>query len=72
MQQYSYYDNLYYYYFSLGLESVLSYVGDSSVVKLIVPGYSEVSGAPGGSTLQSSDSYKYIPIYYDRVRYIFY
>ena len=71
MQEYSY-SELYYFYFSMGLESVLSYVGDSSVVKLIVPGYSEVSGAPGGSAYQSSNSYKYIPIYYDRVRYIFY
>ena len=65
-------DYLYYNYFSLGLESILSYIGDSAVVKLIVPGYCEVSGYPGSSSMQSSEGYTYIPIYYDRVRYIFY
>jgi len=72
VQNYSSSENLYYYFFSLGLESVLSYVGDSSVVKLIVPGYSEINGAPGGSSMQSSRTYSYTPIYYDRVRYVFY
>jgi hypothetical protein len=72
VQQHSYSGNLYTLYFSLGLESVLSYVGDSAVVKLIIPGYSEVNGASGSSTYQNSFSYRYIPIYYDRVRYIFY
>ena len=72
VQDYARFENLYYYYFSMGLESILSYVGDSSVVRLIVPGYSEIDGAPGGSTMQSSDRYRYVPIYYDRVRYIFY
>ena len=72
VQEHSYSGDLYTLYFSLGLESILSYVGDSAVVKLIVPGYSEVNGASGSSTMQNSENYRYIPIYYDRVRYIFY
>ncbi len=64
--------NSYYYFFSMGLESVLSYVGDGAVVKLIVPGYSEINNYPGGSAMQNSDRYEYIPIYYDKVRYTFY
>jgi len=72
VQEHSYYSDYYTFYFSLGLESVLSYVGDSSVVKLIVPGFSEVNGASGSSTFQNSETYRYFPIYYDRVRYIFY
>jgi hypothetical protein len=72
VQEHSYTGTLYTLYFSLGLESVLSYVGDSAVVKLIIPGYSEVNGASGSSTYQNSFSYRYMPIYYDRVRYIFY
>jgi hypothetical protein len=64
--------NLYYYLFGMGLESILSHVGDSAVVKLIVPGYSEISSYPAGSTWQSADRYGYVPIYYDKVRYTFY
>ena len=70
------YNGLYYYFFGIGLESILTYVGDSSTVKLIVPGYSEItvgnSPLGAGSTFQNSDGYSFIPIYYDRVRYIFY
>jgi hypothetical protein len=62
----------YTYYFSAGLESVLSYVGDSAEVKLIVPGYAEINNYEAGSTFQTADRYRYIPFYYDRVRYIFY
>ncbi|MDR0394400.1 MAG: DUF4827 domain-containing protein [Tannerella sp.] len=64
--------NQYYMLFSIGLESILSYVGDSAVVKLIIPGYSEINNYPAGSTMQSSDRTKYVPIYYDKVRYTFY
>ena len=63
--------DLYYSFFSIGLESILSYVGDSAVVKLIIPGYSEISNYPAGSSFQSSNSRVFIPIYYDRVRYTF-
>ncbi|MDR2680235.1 MAG: DUF4827 domain-containing protein [Tannerella sp.] len=62
----------YTYFFSAALESILSYVGDSSEVKLLVPGYSEINNYEGGSAYQTSSQYKYIPIYYDRVRYIYY
>jgi len=69
---YSGWTDQYYMFFGSGIESILSYVGDSSVVKLIVPGYSEVGGYPGGSTYQSENSQQYYPIYYDKVKYIFY
>jgi len=72
VQEHSYSRDIYFYFFSLGLESILSYVGDSAVVKLIIPGHSEVNGASGSSSYQNSFSYTYLPIYYDRVRYIFY
>ncbi|MDR3140509.1 MAG: DUF4827 domain-containing protein [Tannerellaceae bacterium] len=49
------------YFFCEGLMSVLEYVGDSSVVKLIVP-------FKIGSSDQQTNGY---PIYYDKVRYIF-
>ncbi|MDR1814176.1 MAG: DUF4827 domain-containing protein [Tannerella sp.] len=62
----------YYLAFGMGLESILQYVGDSSVVKLIVPGYSEISQQPAGSTYQSANTNQYYPIYYDKVRYLFY
>jgi hypothetical protein len=48
------------FFFSEGLMSALEYVGDSSVVKLIVP-------FKIGSSDQKTNG---IPIYYDRVRYI--
>jgi len=62
----------YYRYFGMGMESILSYIGDSSIVKLIVPGHSEINGAAGGSTMQNGNGSYFAPIYYDRVRYIFY
>jgi len=62
----------YYMFFSLGIESVLSYVGDSSIVKMIIPGYAEISETLGSSSYQTSNSNQYYPIYYDKVRYIFY
>jgi len=59
-------------YFGVGLESILNYVGDSAEVKLIVPGYSEIGNLSAGSTMQGSwGGKKFIPIYYDRVRYTF-
>ena len=74
-QEHAGYNDDYNDYFSLGLESILLYVGDSAVVKLIVPGYSEIrelNSAAGGSTYQNGNGYYFIPIYYDRVRYTFY
>ena len=63
----------YYYFFGMGLESILSYVGDSAVVKLLVPGHAEIGSYNAGSTFQGGGgSYKFIPIFYDRVRYIFF
>ena len=62
----------YYRLFGMGLEHILNYVGDSAVVRLIIPGYSEISGYPGGSTFQTANNNEYYPIYYDRVRYVFY
>lgn len=67
------YGDPYAYYFSVGLESILSYVGDGAEVKLIVPGYSEVSSnVGGGSHFQTASLYQYVPIYYERVKYTFY
>lgn len=66
----------YYRYFGVGFESVLEYVGDSAIVKMIVPGYSEIkmgnSSIAAGSSYQNGDGYSFIPVYYDRVRYLFY
>ena len=64
----------YYYFFSMGLESILAYVGDSAVVKLLVPGTAEIgSSSPASSTFQSSGvNYTFVPMFYDRVRYTFY
>jgi len=67
----------YYYFFSAGLESILDYVGENAIVKLIVPGSSEVniegSKVSAGSSFQLyGDANTFIPIYYDRVRYLFY
>lgn len=50
-----------YYFLSQGLGGVLDYVGDSAIVRLIVP-------FRVGSSYQSSSG---IPLYYERVRYIF-
>jgi hypothetical protein len=68
----SQYEDLYAYFFSVGLESILSYVGEGAEVKLIVPGYSEINSVAGGSIYQTSNNYRYIPIYYKRVKYTFY
>ncbi len=51
------------YFLSPGLESALAFVGDSSVVRMIVPFKSGV-----GSAYQISN---YEPLYYDRVRFMF-
>lgn len=72
VSDHSYSYDAYYYFFGMGMESILSYVGDSATVKLIVPGYSEISSYPAGSTMQSADGNSFVPIYYDRVRYVFY
>ena len=66
-------DYFYYSYFGAGFEAVLSYVGDSAVVKMLVPGHAEVyEGVPAGSVMQSGDGYSFLPIFFDRVRYTFY
>ena len=69
---YSYDYDIYYLYFGMGLESILSYVGENAIVKLIVPGYAEINSLPAGSSYQSSSGKMFIPIYFDRVRYTFY
>ena len=67
------YGDDYYLLFSMGLESVLSYVGEGAVVKLLVPGSAEIGSYPASSTYQGSgESYTFVPIYYDRVKYTFY
>lgn len=63
----------YYYFFAgLGFESILAYVGEGAIVKMIVPGYAEVSGYSAGSTYQSAYTNMFIPIYYDKVKFTFY
>ncbi|MDR2774819.1 MAG: DUF4827 domain-containing protein [Tannerella sp.] len=62
----------YTYFFSVGLESILSYVGEGAEVKLIIPGYSEINNVGGGSVYQTSNRSQYVPIYYERVKYTFY
>ena len=69
--------DMYYLYFGTGMETILNYVGENAVIKMIVPGYAEIqSGStsyPVGSGLQTGGiSYVFIPIYYDRIRYTFY
>jgi hypothetical protein len=54
----------YYFCLSTGLESALGYVGENSIVKLIVP-FDE------GSTYQTANSYG-VPLYYDKVKFTFY
>ncbi len=70
------YTDPYYLFFSVGLETVLSYVGDSAIVKLLVPGYSEISygtsDISAASTFQGGSGSAFVPIYYDKVRYSFY
>ena len=68
---YSYY-SAYYTFFGTGIESIMSYVGDSAVVKMIIPGYAEISNYPASSSFQNSAGNMFIPIYFDRVRYTFY
>ena len=69
--------DMYYMVFSAGLESILEYVGENAIVKLIVPGYAEILSSSNyysvGSTFQTSGlTNTFVPIYYDRVRYTFY
>jgi len=69
--------DMYYMVFSAGLESILEYVGENAIVKLIVPGYAEINSGGTyysvGSTFQTSGmSNTFVPIYYDRVRYTYY
>jgi hypothetical protein len=52
------------YYLSPGVESVLAYVGENAIVKIIVP-FSQ------GSSYQNYNSYG-APIYYDKVKFTFY
>ena len=67
-----YYDQ-YYYFFGMAIESMLSYVGDSAVIKMLVPGHAEIGSYTAGSTMQGGgSSYTFVPIFYDRIRYIFY
>ncbi|MDR2920537.1 MAG: DUF4827 domain-containing protein [Tannerella sp.] len=63
---YSYYNTTTpeFYYLSKGIESILEYVGENAVVKLIVP-FEE------GSGYQTNGNYG-APLYYDKVRYQFY
>ena len=72
VDQHSYTYDVYYYYFGMGLETIMSYVGDSAIVKLLVPGYAEISNYPASSSFQNSAGNMFIPIYFDRVRYTFY
>jgi hypothetical protein len=58
--------------FGQSLEHALAYVGDSAIVQMIVPGYSEINELPAGSTYQSSNRNQYYPIFYNKIRYIFY
>ncbi|MDR2385434.1 MAG: DUF4827 domain-containing protein [Tannerella sp.] len=75
-QEHSQINDIYYSLFGLAMQEALSYVGDSAVVKMIVPGYSEIQdvyqSSRAGSWLQTSNTNEYIPIYYDRIKYIFY
>ena len=69
--------DMYYMVFSAGLESILEYVGENAIVKLIVPGYAEINSGGSyysvGSTFQTSGMRNtFVPIYYDRVRYTYY
>jgi hypothetical protein len=62
----------YYYFFSLGIEHILRYVGNGAEVKLIIPGYIDIDQSSASSSYQTASSNEYIPIYYDRVKYTFY
>ncbi|MDR0836548.1 MAG: DUF4827 domain-containing protein [Tannerella sp.] len=65
--------DVYYNLFGIALEQALTYVGDSAVVKMIVPGCSEIDGYyRAGSCLQTANPNQYVPIYYDKIKYIFY
>jgi hypothetical protein len=75
-QEHSQSYDTYYMLFGIAMQEVLKYVGDSAVVKMIVPGYSEVDdvyqSTRAGSWLQTSSTEEYYPIYYDRIKYVFY
>ncbi|MDR3269572.1 MAG: DUF4827 domain-containing protein [Tannerella sp.] len=53
------------YYLSPGVESVLVYVGENAIVKLIVP-------FEQGSSFQKYDSYNPSPLYFDKIKFTFY
>ena len=73
VNEHQYSDDIYYYFFGMAMESMLSYVGDSAVVRMLVPGHAEIGSYTAGSTMQGGgNTYKFIPIFYDRIRYIFY
>jgi len=76
VEENKYASNIYYYFFGVGFESILSFVGDSAIVKMLVPGYAEIRSGNGtlaaGSSFQSSAGSYFIPIFYDRVRFTFY
>jgi hypothetical protein len=72
-QEHSMSYDTYYYLFGAALEEALSYVGENAEVKMIVPGYSEINSSyQAGSPFQTSNTNQYIPIYYDRIKYVFY
>lgn len=59
-------------FLSPGVESILQYVGENAVVKLIVPFDGNLgSNVFAGSTYQSYNNYG-APLYYDRLRFQFY
>jgi PBP1b-binding outer membrane lipoprotein LpoB len=65
--------NTYYYFFGIALQEALSYVGDSAVVKMLVPAYAEIDNYyRAGSSFQTANANEYIPIYYDKIKYTFY
>ena len=72
VSEHTYSYDVYYYFFGMGMESILEHIGDGAIVKLIVPGYAEISGYSAGSTMQSADRGAFVPIYYDRIKYTFY
>ena len=57
-------------YLSTGVESILKYVGENSVVKLIVP--FDYGSSYQSTGLNGSSSRYGAPLYYDKVRFAFY
>jgi hypothetical protein len=52
----------YYYYFNEGIEHILQHVGENAVVKAIIP-------FETGSTMQSTLG---LPLYYERMKFVYY